>query len=367
MKLDHLYPVQGYSSKQGEDNGASFELALETSRKRVAALDPQDRTVKPARFLYAGESSFQLGETKHIAPLIREAGTSNAYALTDEALFQLAGRVGPRNGERVNFPGYLRTCPDSLRVLNMNHWMQANGGKEVFFRTVKPNGVPVARAFLSDRYVDVDDVDILSALSKTEAIDGAQMRWMNFSESSMMLRLTWKKDRREVKPGDVVEFGVQISNSEVGKRAIRVEPVVYRLICANGAIAGGVGGDGSWYIRHAGKQERVVEALNEAVRGTLPAARALAEKFSKAVHEVVDRPVERMKALALEETFTEAQLTAAVGEMLAEARGREVTRFDFVNGVTGAARQQENAESRYDLERLGAALLSRDLPLPVAQ
>jgi len=323
--------------------------------------------VKPKRFLYAGENTFSLGTAKHTAPLIREAGTSNSYALTDEALFQLAGRVGPRNAERINFPGYLRACPDSLRVLNMNHWLQENGGKELFLRTVKPQGVPVARAFLSDRYVDVDDLDILQALAKTDAMRGAEVRWLNFSESCMMLRLTWKRDRREVKPGDVVEFGVQVSNSEVGKRAIRVEPVVYRLVCANGAIAGGQGGDGSWYIRHAGREERVVNALNEAIAGTLPAARKLAEKFSAAAREFVSQPVERMKALATEESLTEEMLQAAVAEMLNEARGRDVTRFDFVNGITGAARLQVDAEKRYDLERLGAAMLERELPVPVAK
>ena len=53
--------------------------------------------------------------------------------------------------------------------------------------------------------------------------------------------------------------------------------------------------------------------------------------------------------------------------MLREAAGGPVTKFDFINGVTGAGRQQKNADLRYDLERQGASLLSRDLPLPLIE
>jgi hypothetical protein len=40
----------------------------------------------------------------------------------------------------------------------------------------------------------------------------------------------------EVAPGDIVQAGVVISNSETGQGAVSVQPLVYRLICTNGMV-----------------------------------------------------------------------------------------------------------------------------------
>src|SRR5690606_16795201 len=38
-------------------------------------------------------------------------------------------------------------------------------------------------------------------------------------------------------PGDTVQYGLVISNSDVGAGSVRVEPLVYRLVCKNGLIS----------------------------------------------------------------------------------------------------------------------------------
>lgn len=35
----------------------------------------------------------------------------------------------------------------------------------------------------------------------------------------------------EIVPGDIVQAGFVVSNSEIGLGALKVEPLVYRLIC----------------------------------------------------------------------------------------------------------------------------------------
>jgi len=47
-----------------------------------------------------------------------------------------------------------------------------------------------------------------------------------------------KLDRRttEVRKGDRVQFGVVVSNSEVGLGAVHVDPLVFVLACLNGAV-----------------------------------------------------------------------------------------------------------------------------------
>jgi len=38
----------------------------------------------------------------------------------------------------------------------------------------------------------------------------------------------------EVVPGDIVQAGVVISNSETGQGAVCIQPLIYRLVCSNG-------------------------------------------------------------------------------------------------------------------------------------
>ena len=40
----------------------------------------------------------------------------------------------------------------------------------------------------------------------------------------------------EVTPGDIVQSGILISNSEVGMGSLAIQPLVYRLVCSNGMI-----------------------------------------------------------------------------------------------------------------------------------
>ena len=51
-------------------------------------------------------------------------------------------------------------------------------------------------------------------------------------------------DRRietEIVPGDVVQSGILISNSETGLGSVSVMPLIYRLVCSNGMIANDFG------------------------------------------------------------------------------------------------------------------------------
>ena len=45
----------------------------------------------------------------------------------------------------------------------------------------------------------------------------------------------------DVVPGDTVQGGVIISNSEVGLGAVSVQPLLYRLVCTNGMVVNDLG------------------------------------------------------------------------------------------------------------------------------
>lgn len=368
MELAQLYTTDGISSKPGQDRGLPFKQGAEIIQLRAKELAPEDRGIKAGSISYGGLMPVGDAFPKLQAHTIGTAGMGQ-FALTDSAFFQMASMVGPSNGERLNFPGYLRACmahDERLVTVNLMAWLQANKDKQMLLRQVKPKGLSVGRAFLSEKYAPVDDLDVMDILAKLPEAVAGDVRVLTAGEDSFHLKLSWRKERHEVKTGDVIEFGVSISNSEVGRRAVRIEPMVWRLNCANGLIGRAADLEGGvWYVRHQGNTDRVLNVVGDALRASLPAARDMAQAFSKAAKEQVDRPVERMKALAKEENLSESFISNAVEEMLREAAGKPVTKFDFINGVTGSGRQDESADSRYDLERLGGSLLNRELPLPL--
>ena len=49
----------------------------------------------------------------------------------------------------------------------------------------------------------------------------------------LYLKVVNRRVKAEVKVGDVVQAGFVVSNSEVGLGSLRVEPLVFRLVCKN--------------------------------------------------------------------------------------------------------------------------------------
>ena len=71
----------------------------------------------------------------------------------------------------------------------------------------------------------------------------------------MYIKVVNERIQTEVVPGDIVQAGILISNSEVGMGSVSVKPLIYRLVCTNGMVADvGVG------KRHVGR-------INESVDG----------------------------------------------------------------------------------------------------
>ena len=52
----------------------------------------------------------------------------------------------------------------------------------------------------------------------------------------MYIKVVNKRLEAEVVPGDIVQSGVIISNSEVGLGSVNIQPLVYRLVCSNGMV-----------------------------------------------------------------------------------------------------------------------------------
>ena len=94
-----------------------------------------------------------------------------------------------------------------------------------------------ARAWLSDRYRRLDNLDILEAAMPVICdMPGATFESCEITESRMYIKIINPRIETEVVPGDIVQAGVIISNSEVGLGSVTIQPLIFRLVCRNGMV-----------------------------------------------------------------------------------------------------------------------------------
>ena len=114
----------------------------------------------------------------------------------------------------------------------MNTWLQS--GKSGALRTLDGQ----VRAVLSDRYRRLDNFDLAeSVLPILQQLPEVRFESVDWPETKMYLKCITPRLKYEMAPGDVVQAGVVISNSEVGQGTLSVQPLLFRLVCSNGLIA----------------------------------------------------------------------------------------------------------------------------------
>ena len=117
-----------------------------------------------------------------------------------------------------------------LLAQNVNAWFQ----REPAVRMVRTiDGT--ARAFLSNRYRRIDNLDIAGiVLPVLQEMEGMHFESCQLTDSRMYIKVVNTRLEAEVVPGDIVQSGIIISNSEVGLGSVSIQPLVYRLVCSNG-------------------------------------------------------------------------------------------------------------------------------------
>ncbi len=125
----------------------------------------------------------------------------------------------------------MRSQAPELLAANVNEWFHQKPERRML-RTLDGS----MRAFLSDRYRRLDNYDLASAVLPVlkEMGEGLKIVSTELTESKMYIKVINERLELEVKQGDVVQAGMVISNSEVGMGSLKVEPLIYRLICTNG-------------------------------------------------------------------------------------------------------------------------------------
>jgi len=117
-----------------------------------------------------------------------------------------------------------------LLAYNVNTWFQKQPEQRMI-RTMDGH----ARAFLSNRYRRIDNLDIArTTIPIIAEIPEARYESCEITDDYLYLKVVNPKLQSEVTPGDIVQAGIVISNSETGLGAVCIQPLIYRLVCSNG-------------------------------------------------------------------------------------------------------------------------------------
>lgn len=167
-----------------------------------------------------------------------------AAVMNDIAHDQIATRFGiPQR--------YYEKCRAEMPVLaceNVNRWMQ-HDPKDVMVRMLRDSsgdGDAVCRAVLSNRYLRLDNHEVLNAfmggIARAQGLGRVGVLGGTITDKRMYVNLLFEGTQFDVPGPDGREdphyLGVRMSNSEVGYGAASVHAFVYRSYCTNGLVFG---------------------------------------------------------------------------------------------------------------------------------
>ncbi len=102
--------------------------------------------------------------------------------------------------------------------------------------------VEMAKWSYEHGYRRIDNLDIARVvLPIIGEMEGARFESCEITDDRMYLKVVNPRLQAEVVPGDIVQAGIMISNSETGLGAVNIQPLIYRLVCSNGMVVNEAG------------------------------------------------------------------------------------------------------------------------------
>ena len=287
------------------------------------------------------------------------------YRVTDLARRQLAEKL------KIPFSYFERMRFEQPALLdrNVNTWLQSDTDRRML-RTMDGQ----VRALLSDRYRRLDNFELLEQiLPLLIKLDGARFESIELTETRMYLKVVTPQLTCEIAPGDVVQAGIAISNSEVGCGTLSVQPLVFRLVCSNGLIAS----DHALRKTHVGRalatdvqsltafKDDTLAADDRAfflkVRDVVEAAvsevsfRQIARKMQQTMEiPLVGDPVKSVEVLANRYALNDTERSGVLRHLISEG---DLSAYGLVNAVTHHSQYIEDYDRATELEALGGKLI----------
>ena len=287
------------------------------------------------------------------------------FKVTDIAHRQIADRLG------IPFKYYERMMNEYPELLdeNINSWLKFKAEKRML-RTLDGK----LRAFLSNRYRRLDNLELVDhILPVIMQMKTCQIASCDITETHLYLKVINKSMKAEIVPGDIVQAGFVVSNSEIGIGALKVEPLVYRLVCKNGMISR----DYAHKKYHTGRNvedtdnayemysDETLQADDKAyfmkVQDIVSAAvdetkfLLTVDKMRQAKNiKTGDNPVETVEVLGDKYLLNKNERASILRHFIMD---RDFSQFGLVNAVTRTSQDVEDYNRATELERIGGTIL----------
>jgi hypothetical protein len=185
------------------------EMAAELQRRDAAKRDFVAPTLQLAVDSFKGtEIALDLGSKS------QKFDTTDNFRKQLQTHYQIPAEYADR----------IRTNQPHLYAHTVNHFLK-NAPARRMIRTLDGK----ARAFLSDSYRPLDNLDLANAVLPA-LLERQDMRVEStqFTEDRFYIKAVFPKLEAKV-VGDVVQMGVVISNSETGKGSLSIAPLIWTL------------------------------------------------------------------------------------------------------------------------------------------
>ena len=287
--------------------------------------------------------------------------------------FAVQPRTHRQIGTRLGIPAkyYDRLLSDHPDMLANNVNSLFHREPEVrMIRTLDGN----ARAFLSDKYLPLDNYDLAHATLPTLSEKNLQLRSCEITDTRMYIKATLPSLQAEVRVGDVVAAGIWVSNSEIGAGSCEIAPFIERLTCLNGMKAPvgglrrhhvGANGSGNGEPAHEFYRDDTRKALDEAfwrqVRDTIDhvLTKEVFERVVDTMREGTEKKIDGDPVKTVEEVQKKYQYTDEErgGILRHLIEGGDLSAYGLSQAITREAQDVESYDRASQLERDGFRVL----------
>jgi hypothetical protein len=265
----------------------------------------------------------------------------------------------------------MRIDQPHLLAANVNTWLgNQPAGQRRLIRTLDGR----CRAFLSNRFLPIDNFDLVKILLPVIIESGCKIISAEITETRLYIKAVTDRITGEVKLGEKVQAGIVIQNSEVGLSRVEVSTLAYFLGCLNGAIINEL----AQVRHHIGKRinESDLEAnsvysketvaadvrayllkARDSVRAALNQAMftKILSNMRKAAGEQIENVEEVMEDVTDRYNLTSDECSAIMKNLI---NGGDTSWFGLSNAVTLAAHKTvTDYDKSTELERIGGHLL----------
>ncbi len=340
---------------------------MKSGRSLVNLAQELERQLATKRDLVLPSSLLQCrtDEGGDLKVIVDANGCDGVYGITNLARRQLADKL------KIPFTYFerMRTEQPGLLDRNVNTWLQGDNEPRMI-RTLDGQ----VRAVLSDRYRRLDNYDLAeNVLPILQRLPEVRFESVELTETKMYLKVVTPRVEYEIAPGDIVQAGIVITNSEVGHGTLSVQPLVYRLVCRNGLIAS----DRTLRKTHVGRslssEDEAVTVFRDdtlaaddrafflKVRDVVEAAvseatfRQVAQKMQKTLDvKLTGDPVKTVEVLANRYTLNEAERAGVLRQLIVQG---DLSAYGLVNAVTHFSHEVEDYDRATEFEALGGKLI----------